>query len=180
MSDPRQRLPVQELLDALRRHASAMESDVDPLVAIPVIHEVRVAALAYVEAVSEHTGWGDVFADLHEDELDDDEPDDDEPFHVEPGTQRLTLTGRWDFVVRDAAALQDLAAQRLRADNPRLTDTEVAEHSDTAVAALLSLLELDEVGHYVGLEEAGSGMSVKHADRTLFEMPDDERSETGF
>jgi hypothetical protein len=55
---------VERLIQALRVHAVRMAANEEGGAAMPAINEVREAALAYVEAVSEVTGWGNVFADL--------------------------------------------------------------------------------------------------------------------
>ena len=169
--------PLQTLIHALRKHAGVLATSAEPAVVVPVINEVRAAALAYVTAVFDQSGWGDVFADLHDDE--DDEDFDDDEFVVEDGVERLSLTGRWDFLVRDPAALLALAADQLRAENPGADEDGIAEHSDTPVAALDSLVATD-VGRYPGLERAGSGWTVAPIARTLFEMTPREREQTGY
>jgi hypothetical protein len=56
------------LVQALREHALAIgEAGDDPVLVMPTINEVRSSALAYVEAVNEVSGWGNVFADLYDD-----------------------------------------------------------------------------------------------------------------
>ncbi len=56
------------LVQALRAHALAIgEVADDPALVMPTINEVRSSALAYVEVVSEVSGWGNVFADLYDD-----------------------------------------------------------------------------------------------------------------
>ena len=121
-------LPVDRLVNALREHAAVMTAEADPQVAMRAIKELRAAALSYAHAVFDATGWGNVFNDLESDEDDDDENNDE--FVVEDGVERLSLTGRWDFLVRDAEALQRLAADRLRATHPNSDDDDIAEHSE--------------------------------------------------
>lgn len=65
---------LEELIRALRWHASSMlehggsTTDEGELTKVmPAINETRRAALAYVEAVFKHTGWGNVFASLYDD-----------------------------------------------------------------------------------------------------------------
>ena len=169
--------PLETLIHALRKHAAVSTTGAEPAVVMPVINEVRAAALAYVTAVFDESGWGNVFADLHDDE--DGEDLDDDGFVVEDGVERLSLTGRWDFLVRDPAALLALAADRLRAKNPGADEDGIAEHSGMPVAALDSLVAMD-VGRYPGLEGAGGGWTVEPVARTLFEMAPREREETGY
>lgn len=147
---------------------------------MPVINEVRAAASEYVNAVFEASGWGNVFADLHEEDDDEgwDEEDDDD-FIVEDGVERISVTGRWDFLVRDAEALRAFAAERLRADSPNADDDDVAEHSDSPGAALESLVAMT-LESFPGLEGAGGGWNVGPVAKTLFEMSPDERDEAGF
>jgi|GEM_PF-4770182 len=171
--------PLDELLDtlteALRKHAAVLTAGAEPAVVLPVVDEVRNAARAYGTAVFDASGWGDVFADLHDDE---DFEDDDDGFVVEDGVERLSLTGRWDFLVRDPAALLAFAAERLRADTPGVDEAGVAEHSGTPGAALNSLVAMD-VGRYPGVERAGSGWALEPISKTLFEMTPGEREATG-
>jgi hypothetical protein len=168
---------VAALIEALRRHAATMTADAEPTTVIPVINEVRTAAFAYVNAVFDQTGWGNVFANLEDEDEDDD--DDLAKFVVEDGVERLSLTGRWDFLVRDAAALQAYTADRLRAAyggaSPDSIDQHsIDQHSDTPGDALESLVAMD-VGKYPGLEGAGGGWEVGPIEKTLFEMTPAER-----
>jgi hypothetical protein len=179
VSDSSLQLPLERLITGLRAHATAMVSDGEPSEVMRAINEVRTAALDYVKAVFETSGWGNVFADLEDDEEEDDWEDDDDTFVVEEGVERLSLTGRWDFLVRDAAALQTFAAERLRTDVPDADLEDVAEHSADAGAALESLIAKD-VGAYPGLERAGGGWTVEPIEKTLFEMDSNEREVTGF
>ena len=89
------------------------------------------------------------------------------------------MTGRWDFLVRDASALQAFAVEQLRASNPDADDKAVAEHCDTPVAALESLIAVTLEG-FPGLEDAGAGWDVGPVQKTLYEMTPDERVDAGF
>jgi hypothetical protein len=164
---------VDALVEALRRHAATLTAGAEPTAVLPVINDVRTAALAYINAVFDQTGWGNVFADLQDDDEDWDDDDDDDGFVVEDGVERLSLTGRWDFLVRDAAMLQAYAADRLRASMGGSPES-VVEHCDAPGAALESLVAMD-VGHYPGLERAGGGWEVGPIEKTLFEMTPAER-----
>ena len=55
---------VEDLIQALRAHATAMVLNRPDGSAMPEINAVREAAHAYVTAVSRLTGWGNVFGDL--------------------------------------------------------------------------------------------------------------------
>ena len=164
---------VDALVEALRRHAATLTAGAEPTTVIPVINDVRTAALAYVNAVFDQTGWGNVFADLHDEDEDWDD-DDEAGFVVADGVERISLTGRWDFLVRDAAALQAYAADRLRAAHEGASPDSIDQHSDTPGAALESLVAMD-VGNYPGLERAGGGWEVGPIEKTLFEMTPAER-----
>jgi hypothetical protein len=180
---------VDEFIQALRAHAAAVEHlatpGARPESIDPAIDVLRAAALAYDEAVFERSGLGDAFADLG-DELDefwdDDVLDDDgelEPeFVVEDGVQRISLTGRWDFLVRDPQALREHAEQQLRADIPDIDDETLAAHAGEPGSALNSLVGHQGLFEYPGLEDAGAQWSVGPITRTLFEMSDDELDES--
>jgi hypothetical protein len=61
-------LSWQRLVEALRAHALVVaDCRDDPKMVMPTINEVRSSALAYVEAVAEVSGRGNVFADLYDD-----------------------------------------------------------------------------------------------------------------
>ncbi len=179
---------MEEFIQALRAHAAAVEHlahpDARPESIDPAIDALRAAALAYDEAVFERSGLGDAFADLDEeiDEFwDDDEIDDGElepPFVVEDGVQRISLTGRWDFVVRDPQALREHAEQQLKADIPDIDDETLAAHAGEPGAALNSLVGHQGMLDYPGLEDAGAQWSIGPTAKTLFEMSDEELEES--
>ncbi|OLF12516.1 hypothetical protein [Actinophytocola xanthii] len=95
---------------------------------------------------------------------------------------RLSVTARWDFEVRDEADFLAYVRKRLAAE--RGYDPEaVDQHTRNVEQALLALFELDSwPADYAkaGLVGAGSGGNVERVDRTLFEMTDDERADSGF
>jgi hypothetical protein len=66
---------LETLIDALRAHAAMMAADPPAEQAIPAITAVREAAIAYGDAVGEVAGWGNVFADLYDEEIELDEDD---------------------------------------------------------------------------------------------------------
>lgn len=104
---------LESLIGALRRHADALSDEhTSPSEAIPVIAEVRTAALAYVEAIFEASGWGNVFEDLYEEETSAEEDlEEEDDGRVRPdGKVVLAVRARWDFAVPDVEAL--LAAGR--------------------------------------------------------------------
>jgi hypothetical protein len=60
-------LTCERLVEAIRAHALVVDDGGDdPKKVMPTINEVRASALAYVEAVAEVSGWGNVFADLYD------------------------------------------------------------------------------------------------------------------
>ena len=190
MSDASAPLPVEEFIQALRAHAAAVGQLAVPGTAPesidPAIDALRAAALAYDEAVFERSGLGDAFADLG-DELDefwDDDAsieDDGEvqaQFVVEDGVARISLTGRWDFLVRDPQALRDYAEQQLRAEIPDIDDETLTAHAGEPGAALNSLVGHQGMLDYPGLEDAGAQWSIGPTAKTLFEMTDDELDES--
>lgn len=170
---------VDRLIDALRAHAQAVASSQDEVTALPVISELRCAALDYVDAVFDASGWGNAFANLDDDA--DEEVEEDwrvEEDYVAPDGLRLSLTGRWDFVVSDGAALTEAVVRGILAARPELDEAELTAHYSNPVGALDQLLGQDFVD-FPGLEGAGSGWTVSPVDRTLFEMSTEERFQTG-
>ena len=181
MSEPDTPLStVEGLIDALRAHATFMTPVTDPVAVMPCINEVRAAALRYVESVAQTANWGNVFADLYDDWDDGGDDDlDDTGIAVADGVERLSLTGRWDFLVRDPGALQALASARLTAAHPDAGSDSSDEHVDTPGSALESLIA-EDIGRYPGLEGAGGGWTIAPIEKTLFEMTSQERDATGF
>jgi hypothetical protein len=71
-----QALPVEQLVAALRAHADVMGNRPEELEAgMAVIDRVRSAAREYVAAVTEHSGWGNPFVDLEDEDVVLDEED---------------------------------------------------------------------------------------------------------
>jgi len=94
------RLPIEPFIAALRVHAEAMERNAPVAEAMPAINALRQAASAYVEAVMEVSGWGNVFAGLF-----DDEEDDDSDVESDAPVTGITVLRRHDYAVvvgRDA------------------------------------------------------------------------------
>lgn len=61
---------AEEVVREIRSHAILLETDNRPDKVIPAINSLRAAALRYVDSVLAQTGWGNVFADLGDDEGD--------------------------------------------------------------------------------------------------------------
>ncbi|MEV0145230.1 MULTISPECIES: hypothetical protein [unclassified Nonomuraea] len=168
-------LACEQLVKALRDLAALASPNGSSSEAVAEsVARVRSAARSYADAIGEVAGWDDVFADLEESGETDDEPFD--------GVPRLSLAGRWDFLVEDPAVLMRYVRRRLVEDG--WDERAAAEHSASPSAALDSLAALDgwDVRKYVeqGLKTAGSGWTVRHVDRVLSEMSHAERWETGF
>jgi hypothetical protein len=134
--------------------------------------------IAYADAQGALTGTFFPFGSLKDyaDEHDDDEWDEDEEdVFTADGAERVCVIGRWDVLVRDASALLALALERLRAQSPDVAIEADDEHCDSAGSALLTLIGMDGVVRYPGLEDAGSECSVGSVAKTLFEMSPEER-----
>jgi len=104
---------------------------------------------------------------------------------------RLSVEARWDFVVRDEAALVAHARERFLAEaaartgEPDAGAGDVDDHVFDAASALHALFELDaadfgEAYAGYGLEPGGSGETCGEIDRTLWEMPEGQREAEGF
>jgi hypothetical protein len=169
------------LAQAVRTHASTLVGLIDTRddeqlfnandALLPVV-------LAYADAQAALTGTYFPFGSLKDyaDEDDADEWDEnEEDVFTADGAERVSVIGRWDVLVRDASSLQALALERLRAQSPGVTIEADDEHCDSTGSALLTLIEIDGVARYPGVEEAGSEYSVGAVAKTLFEMSPEER-----
>lgn len=135
------------------------------------------------ELLAEREGWLDPFMSFRflASDIDEDDEDEDE-FSVEGDQSRISLTARFDFVVRDENKFVAYAKQRLTElehDSPY-----IEEHAGNAVSAVGELFEIDgwDTARYedVGLEQAGKGSHWGTIEKTLWEMDYDERNEAGF
>jgi hypothetical protein len=188
VSETSEPLPVEEFIQALRAHAAAVEhAETSPEAVESAADLLRAAALGYDEAVFHRSGMAAIFDDLSD--YDDEDWEDEgldleelarphETTGAETGVERITLAGRWDFLVRDAAALRQLAEDHLLADVPDIDDETLREHTDTPQAAMDTLIGHGDPLHWPGLEAAGAQWTIGRVEKTLFEMTDDEREQT--
>ncbi len=151
---------VESLIEALRRHAAVMiDEDASAETVLPAIHDVRAAAVRYVDAVFDATGWGNVFADLHDDDLDLTEA----PETTSETPMTLSVRARYDYVVPDIEALLQ-AGQRARAqewaDDPH-SATPVA-HAGEAIYELLHATGAPLASLTIPELEPGSGLVTVH------------------
>lgn len=167
-------LPVDAIVDALRGHARAIEQGASEEVVWAEAEAVRTAVRAYADAVFAISGHGPLFEGLYDD-LDDDVDVEEFPADV----MRLSVTGRWDYLVRDEAALRAFAVETMLSASPSRSDDDVSDHASDAGSSLESVLA-EEIDRYPGLESAGAGWTVAPISRTLFEMTADERDRTGY
>ena len=174
---------AEALAQAIRTHASTLAELIETRgweQAVNANDALLPVAIAYADAQAALTGTYFPFGPLKdyadaEDLVEWDE--DEEDVFTADGAERLSVTGRWDVLVRDASALQALALERLRARSPDVNIDADDEHCDSAVSALLTLIELDGVARYQGVEDAGSQCTVGPVVKTLFEMSPEERRE---
>ncbi|MER5966241.1 hypothetical protein [Streptomyces sp. NPDC002057] len=167
---------LNELVAALTEHANVMSGkDVAPPTAVEVIERVRVAAARYSDATFESSGWGSPFSDLFEDEelFEDMEGAESGDGSVPEEAERISITGRWDFVVTDQEAwlahvtqgLDDLGAGDCAVD---LTSTAQAMHELlTHDAPFVSYTR-----H--GLADGGEEWMIEQIPKTLSETSDGE------
>lgn len=123
-----QQLPVDALIAALRTHAEAMAATAPVSTAMPAINALREAALAYVEAVAELTGWENVFADLYGEGEDDDEA---EPEATDAVTG-ITVLSRHDYAVTDEEAVMAAGREAYMIVWPNDDDAAAAADALTA------------------------------------------------
>ncbi|MGW4469508.1 hypothetical protein ACWENQ_07510 [Nonomuraea sp. NPDC004354] len=157
-------LACEQLVKALRDLAAGSSQE-------EAVATVRSTARAYADAIAEATGWTDVFADLDE--------EDSEPYDE---VERVSVTGRWDFVVEDPEAFMRHAYDRLIENG--WPEDAAAEHSESPAAALDTLLSLDgwDARRYDrhGAKASGQIWTARHVDRTLWEMSHTEQWRARF
>ncbi|MEV6962473.1 hypothetical protein AB0M97_25455 [Streptomyces sp. NPDC051207] len=167
---------LNELVAALTEHAKVMSGqEVAPERAVDVVERVRVAAARYSDATFESSGWGSPFSDLFEDEEQVEGTDENESGggSVSGDAERISITGRWDFVVTDqeewfahvTQALHDLGAG------------DCAVELSSAAQAMHELLTHDDpfrgyTRH--GLADGGQDWMIEQVPKTLSETPDEE------
>ena len=168
------------LIEAVRAHAAAAASgdfDAEGLTAM-----VAEALTDDDRAVESETGFSPVFGFEGEALLADDEADD--VLALPDDAERLSVVARWDFVVRDEAAICDYVRRRLLDISPRGSEAVIDGRTATAEDAVHELPDLDrwDVDQYTdhGLELAGAGWTTQPVERTLGEMTPDEREASGF
>lgn len=93
---------------------------------------------------------------------------------IPDAAERISVTGRWDFVVPDRKAWFAYVDQRLRELD--MSDC-AAELNSAAKAAHEILTHSDPFGAYTshGLADGGKGWSIEEIPKTLSEMTAEER-----
>ncbi|MFF5639709.1 hypothetical protein [Streptomyces sp. NPDC012825] len=167
---------LNELVTALTEHAKVMaEREVAPQKAVDVIERVRVAAARYSDATFDSSGWGSPFSDLFEDEdqVEETEEDGSGDGAASADAERISITGRWDFVVTDRE--QWFAHVTRELDDLGAGDCVV--ELDSAAQAMHELLTHDDPfrGHTRhGLTDGGQDWMIEQIPKTLSETPDEE------
>ncbi|MFD1832202.1 hypothetical protein ACFSJS_21515 [Streptomyces desertarenae] len=163
---------LNSLVAALTEHAEVMsERDVPPERAVDVIERVRAAAARYSDETFESSGWGSPFSDVFEEGDADAESGVAE---VPDGAERISITGRWDFVVSDREAW-------IAYVNKRLEEVGASDCAPGLGGAAQTAHELlthgDPFGVYTshGLAEGGKDWCIEQVSKTLSEMTDEER-----
>jgi hypothetical protein len=173
---PDVRESLEPLVAALREHAATMAAGGSSnAVKMAAVNRVRAAAEGYVDAVFEATGWGNVFADLFNDDTDDDADDAEDGTDEPPardGRLLLTVRARYDYAVPDPAALMR-AGQQARARgweaNPHGVSevTHVGEaiyellHHSPATLAALAIPELEPGSGLVTVQSTAAPLSPR-------------------
>ncbi|MEU9574082.1 hypothetical protein AB0D62_30305 [Streptomyces massasporeus] len=167
---------LNELVAALKEHAEVMSGqDVAPKRAVDVIERVRVAAARYSDATFESSGWGSPFSDLFEDEelAEDTEENESGDGSMPADAERISITGRWDFVVTDQEAWFAHVVQGLN----DLGAGDCVVELNSAAQAMHELLSHDEpFSGYTrhGLADGGQEWVIEQIPKTLSEAPDEE------
>ncbi|MFF8280709.1 hypothetical protein ACF05T_32375 [Streptomyces lateritius] len=167
---------LNELVAALTEHAKVMSGqEVAPQRAVDVVERVRVAAARYSDATFESSGWGSPFSDLFEDEeqVEGTEESESGGGSVSGDAERISITGRWDFVVTDQEEWFAHVTQRL----DDLGAGGCAVELSSAAQAMHELLTHDDpfrgcTRH--GLADGGQDWMIEQVPKTLSETPDGE------
>ncbi|MCQ0002527.1 hypothetical protein [Streptomyces sudanensis] len=175
---------LNELVAALTEHAEVMSGqDVPPRRAVDAIERVRAAAARYSDETFEASGWSSPFSDLFEEDMEEDaEGDMEEDTEEDTATgagpvpesaERISVTGRWDFVVADREAWFAHVTRRLEG----LGATDCAVELDSAAQAAHVLLTHDapfEAYTLHGLLDGDQHWTVEQIPGAPSERPHDE------
>jgi len=151
-----------------------MATEQEPRVVMPVINEVRAAALEYVEAVSSASGWGNVFDDLYEDD-DEDFDDDPEPM-AEAATSGITVLRRYDYAITDHSAVIEAGRNAYKVVWPDDTDEAAiadVNHLGRALYQIAHAHGWDSLANVPGLRPVGGTTLVHRQDELLSTDPDE-------
>lgn len=169
---------LNELVAALTEHAEVMSGpDVAPERAVEVFERVRAAAARYSDATFESSGWGSPFSDIPEDEYEDEDGEEEAlegASETPEEAERISITGRWDFVVSDREAWFSHVTRRLE----ELGASDCLAEMDSATQAAHGVISHSDpfdtfTSH--GLADGGQEWAVEQIPRTLSEMTDEER-----
>jgi hypothetical protein len=167
---------LNELVAALTEHSEVMSGEeVAPQRAVDVMERVRAAAARYSDATFESSGWGSPFSDLFdgEEQVEDTEENEFGDGSVPGDAERISITGRWDFVVTDQEAWFAHVAQGLDA----LGADDCAVELNSAAQAMHVLLAHDVPFHSYtrqGLADGGQEWVIEQLPKTLSEASDEE------
>ena len=169
-------LPVDPLIAALRVHADTMTLNLPGGSPMPAINALRETALAYVKAVSELTGWGNVFADLYEEEDDDEFEDDETGSAMEGPVSGFTVLRRYDYAVTDEQAVMEAGREACKVVWP--DDSEEAavadvDHLGRALYQIAHAHGWDSLAGVEGLRPLGGTTLLHRQDELLSTDPDE-------
>jgi len=171
------RLPIEPFIAALRVHAQAMERDAPVAEAMPAINALRQAAAAYVEAVMEASGWGNVFAGLF-----DDEEDDDSDVESDAPVTGITVLRRHDYAVVDERVVMEAGLRAYKVVWPDDSDEDAAadvNHLGRALYQIAHAQNWDALVDVEGLRPIG-GSTLVHRQENLLSTDPDEWPEDVF
>lgn len=174
---------VEQFAQALQHHAEAMcDAEVPAAAAMTAINDIRAAARHYIGAVFETTGWGNVFADLEENDGDEDDHDDEEKGHDAgdadvDGSTTLTICARYDYAVPDIDALIQ-AGQQARNEVSAGDDNDAADpvrHVGEAIYEIIHAAGPPLSALSIPALRVGSGLLTVHRTNSPLQ-PDDFRA----
>jgi hypothetical protein len=129
---------AERLIAQIRDHVLVVGRAQDPAEVIQAVNSLRTAALQYSQAVTDQTGWGNVFSDLERDA--EEAADGAAPVAAEPeGGSVVTYLAEYELLIRDFEAARYLLQQRSRARGARYCE----DYDESYTGVIAGLAEVD-------------------------------------
>jgi hypothetical protein len=131
---------AERLIAQIRDHVLVVGTAQDPAEVIQAVDSLRTAALQYSQAVTDQTGWGNVFSDLERDAEAEEAADGAAPVAAElEGGWVVTYLAEYELLIRDFEAARHLLQQRSRARGTRYCE----DYDESYTGIIAGLAEVD-------------------------------------